>query len=234
MKNFGNKTANGNKYGDVCICAFRVLNGETFFKDGKTQLVQDKNMLSAVKGVVKNYMYYYDNYPTDFFCSAGVFFVCVDLCDGISDYDALLFLTRLVYQVQKYLLKNLHLVASGCIIKGKRYLSDKTKICLNSIKVAVDFKTCSAVVQPYIMVDDVSFLNEAKLLEQTNHLFKAGDNFYIINYFRFLKDVESMQFVVDYMGEIKNEKSKQVLLFKEMFDKAGAKLKEKLENNYLI
>lgn len=224
------KRLNDNGYNNVCVCAFRVLNGEIFFKSGKIQLVQDEQVISVVKNVVNGYIYYYDNYPINFVCSSGVFFVCVNLHNDDNEYDVLKFVTRVVYQIQKYLLQNLHLVVSGCIKKGKCLLADKTKVCLNGMKIALDIESCSVLAQPYIFVDNVDFSAMTNRLVRDNHLFKTVDNLYVINYFRFSKDVVSMQFVIDYITKSKRASSKQILLFKDMFDKSCAKLKVDVNN----
>jgi len=218
------------KYNQTCVCVFRVMDAKLFFKTGKVQPVYDENTVSNVKQVLKAIFYHYDDYKINFACSAGVFFVCVNFNNNDSVCDILRFLARVVYQVQKYLLQKLNLFVGGCISQGK-YFSNKTQICLNNAKIVLDVEKCSVLAQPYICVDEVTFSAEVKLLARENHLFKTCDDIYVINYFRFCKDVESMQFVVDYITKTKNQCSKQILLFKSMFDKACAKLKIDFANN---
>ncbi len=216
---------------EVCVCIFRVIDAKLFFKTGNVQPVADDNTVSNVKQVIKAVVYHYDDHPVKFVCSSGVFFVYVYLNKNGNEYNVLKFLTRVAYQIQKYLLQKLCLVVSGCITKGKCLMTDNTKICLCSAKIVFDVKICSILVQPYICVDDVTFSAEAKLLLREKHLFKTEDDIYVINYFRFLKDVVSMQFVVDCITKVKIKNSKQILLFKNMFDKACEKLKIDATNN---
>ena len=208
---------------DYYICCFSVVDAELFFRRGEIRQNQNVFIKTEVEEVVCKVIQRYCDFDLQFVCTASMYFVYIKAFDCCNVLDQVRYLLRVVYQIQKYLLFKLRLVACGIVTRGKKLQGNNFQMSLSPNRIVLDLDIASCSHQPYLVFDDLSIATAVDELTKDGHLYKTSHGLFLVNYFRFDDDLSMSQPLVDYIT--KNHKNNtiqtaQPFIFVEMFNNA--------------